>query len=163
MNTNLQWMNDNVRYFSEWAKLNDSWQEKLQISGNNLIYVENDKKEMIDIGHYYLPNILENPILREQIQIKNKLQAEDIFRIIRVNVLAEENEVTSNTLTITNITMKQDENGQYFLVIEDSQNHKFKITQNIELVLQIYQKLRTNGSYVSFNELKKEMEALNHE
>jgi hypothetical protein len=166
MDTNWQIMNDNVLYFNEWVKQNESWQGKLQIVGNNLVYQNSKTQEVIDISHYYLPQILENLLLQEQIQIKNKLQAEDIFRIIRVNVLADEEKEASvfkDDVWITNLLMKQDEMGQFFLVVEDNQGHKFKITQNIELVLQIYQKLHQKNAMIPFQEFKEEMEKIKHE
>lgn len=166
MDTNLQWMNDNIRYFNEWLKYNDSWQGKLQIIGNNLVCKSDGINEAIDISHYYLPNILENPVLREQIQIKNMLQADDIFRIIRVNILAEKEDQTGEfnpQVFITNVDMKQDEDMQFFLVIEDNQGHKFKITKNMELVLQLYQDLLAKGSIVYFEEFKQGMERIMHE
>ncbi|MCI8574936.1 MAG: hypothetical protein HFI09_00520 [Bacilli bacterium] len=166
MNANLQIMNDNMLYFNEWVKRNESWQGKLEIIGNDLVYHGSVNPEKVDISHYYLPQILENQMLREQIQINNKLQAEDIFRIIRVNILAEEeNEPTSlqDDHLITNVLMRQDDQGQYFLVVEDNLGNKFKITQNMELVLQLYQKLRSQNPIVYYQKFKEEVEAIRHE
>lgn len=164
MNVNLQMMNNNMMYFNEWVKHNESWRGKLQIIGNNLVYQGNGNQDAIDISNYYLPQILENPLLREQIQIKNHLQAEDIFRVIRVNVLAsEEGNVVDEQAYIADVVMEQDDMEQYFLVVEDNLGHKFKITQNIELVLQTYQKLRNKNTNISLEDFKKEMEGLWHE
>ncbi len=164
MNVNLQMMNNNMMYFNEWVKHNESWRGKLQIIGNNLVYQGNGNQDAIDISNYYLPQILENPLLREQIQMKNHLQAEDIFRVIRVNVLAsEEGNVVDEQAYIADVVMEQDDMEQYFLVVEDNLGHKFKITQNIELVLQTYQKLRNKNTNISLEDFKKEMEGLWHE
>ena len=164
MNVNLQMMNNNMMYFNEWVKHNESWRGKLQIIGNNLVYQGNGNQDAIDISNYYLPQILENPLLREQIQMKNHLQAEYIFRVIRVNVLAsEEGNVVDEQAYIADVVMEQDDMEQYFLVVEDNLGHKFKITQNIELVLQTYQKLRNKNTNISLEDFKKEMEGLWHE
>lgn len=164
MNVNLQMMNNNMMYFNEWVKHNESWRGKLQIIGNNLVYQGNGNQDAIDISNYYLPQILENPLLREQIQMKNHLQAEDIFRVIRVNVLAsKEGNVVDEQAYIADVVMEQDDMEQYFLVVEDNLGHKFKITQNIELVLQTYQKLRNKNTNISLEDFKKEMEGLWHE
>lgn len=164
MNVNLQMMDNNMMYFNEWVKHNESWRGKLQIIGNNLVYQGNGNQDAIDISNYYLPQILENPLLREQIQMKNHLQAEDIFRVIRVNVLAsEEGNVVDEQAYIADVVMEQDDMEQYFLVVEDNLGHKFKITQNIELVLQTYQKLRNKNANISLEDFKKEMEGLWHE
>ena len=164
MNVNLQMMDNNMMYFNEWVKHNESWRGKLQIIGNNLVYQVNGNQDAIDISNYYLPQILENPLLREQIQMKNHLQAEDIFRVIRVNVLAsEEGNVVDEQAYIADVVMEQDDMEQYFLVVEDNLGHKFKITQNIELVLQTYQKLRNKNTNISLKDFKKEMEGLWYE
>jgi hypothetical protein len=164
MNVNLQMMDNNMMYFNEWVKHNESWRGKLQIIGNNLVYQGNGNQDAIDISNYYLPQILENPLLREQIQMKNHLQAEDIFRVIRVNVLAsEESDVVDEQAYIADVVMEQDDMEQYFLVVEDNLGHKFKITQNIELILQTYQKLRNKNTNILLEDFKKEMEGLWHE
>lgn len=164
MNVNLQMMDNNMMYFNDWVKHNESWRGKLQIIGNNLVYQGNGNQDAIDISNYYLPQILENPLLREQIQMKNHLQAEDIFRVIRVNVLAsEEGNVVDEQAYIADVVMEQDDMEQYFLVVEDNLGHKFKITQNIELVLQTYQKLRNKNTNISLKDFKKEMEGLWYE
>lgn len=164
MNVNLQMMDNNMMYFNEWVKHNESWRGKLQIIGNNLVYQGNGNQDAIDISNYYLPQILENPLLQEQIQMKNHLQAEDIFRVIRVNVLAsEEGNVVDEQAYIADVVMEQDDMEQYFLVVEDNLGHKFKITQNIELVLQTYQKLRNKNTNISLKDFKKEMEGLWYE
>lgn len=160
---NLQnFMNDNIRYLNEWIKYNDSWNGKLQIIGNNLVCDINGTKEEIRIDNYYLPSILENSNLQEQMQIKNQLHAEDLFRIIRVNVLAE-NYKNESTIYILNMNMTQDSNHQYVLTFEDSLGHKFKIDKNIEAVLQLYQKLLKKSSPVSYQEFKEEMEVIMNE
>lgn len=155
-------MNDNIKYLNEWIKFNDSWNGKLQIIGNNLICSINGTKEEVQIDNYYLPNILKNSALQEQMQIKNQLQAEDLFRIIRVNILAETYK-TESTLYILNMNMTQDSNNQYVLTFEDSLGHKFKIDKNIEAVLQLYQKLLKKSSSVSYQEFKEGMEVIINE
>ncbi len=166
MNLNTQIMNENILYLNEWMKYNTALQGNLQIVGPDLVCNIHGRNEAIDISDYYLPNILYNPILREHIQDKDKINAEDLFRIIRVNVLAEslksQKSHSENELYITKMDMKKDDNNQLFLSFEDNYGHKFKVTKNIDQVLQVYQKLAEQKTPIKLYELKEKMEMLNH-
>ncbi len=159
-------MNDNILYLNEWMKYNESLQGVLQIVGPDLVCNINGHTEAIDISDYYLPNILYNPTLREQIKDKNKINGEDLFRIIRVNVIAEslknQRMVTENDLYITKMEMKKDENGQSFVSFEDNYGHKFKMAKNPETVWNVYQKLLSTGTKVYLNDFKREVEMVNN-
>jgi len=157
-----QIMNDNILYLNEWIKYNDSFR-KLQIVGPDLVCNLNGRNESIDISDYYLPNILYNPLLREKIQTPNGITAEDLFRIIRVNVLAESfpiNKSNQNDLYITKLELRKNSEGTDFLYFEDNYGHKFKLTQNIQGVLRIYQQMYQMNAPVNFYEFKRELEGL---
>lgn len=169
MNTNHQILNYNLACLNEWTKRNESLVGNLQIVGPNLICQFPTHQEAIDVSNFSFDSLLENELLREHIQDPKKINAIDLFQIIRTNILAESylNEMNVNehtqTLFITNLEMKVDDNQKYFLVMEDNHGHKFKINQNIDKALQIYQKLSKQQMPVDFSKFKAEMDGIVHE
>ncbi len=161
---NSQIMNDNIYYLNEWMKYNESLRGNLQIIGNDLVCNINGQNESIDISDYYLSSILYNQNLREQLSDSTKINAEDLFRIVRVNILAEDLEKLEKgkqECLITKMEVKQNEpNSQPFLIFEDNYGHKFKIAKNIEQVVAIYKQLVAKNPQVNFYEFKKELEGL---
>ena len=160
-------MNDNIIYLNEWMRYNESFRENLQIVGPDLVCRIKGNIESINISDYYLPNILYNTNLREALKNTNQLTAEDLFRIIRVNVLAE---VLANPpsnsfhdLYITNMDLRNDEQGTPFISFTDNYGHKFKISQNLEQVLSMFQRLQEQDGQVRFSKLKMELERLKNE
>ena len=160
---NSQIMNDNIYYLNEWMKYNESLRGNLQIVGNDLVCNINGQNEASDISDYYLSSILYNQNLREHLMDKEKINAEDLFRIVRVNILAEELEKMEKgkqDFFIVNMEIKQNENSQPFIIFEDNFGHKFKITKNLEQVVAVYKQLLSKNPQVNFYEFKKELEGL---
>ena len=168
MNTNHQILNYNLACLNEWSKKNESLRE-LQIVGPNLIYRYQTHEEAVDVSHFSFDSLFENELLKDHIQEKEKINAFDLFQIIRTNILAnsyveevDSSKQKSNSF-ITHIDMKKDENQKYFLIIEDNLGHQFKINRNIDRILQIYQKLSKQQMPVDFLQFKAEMDGMNHE
>lgn len=164
--SSTQIMNDNLMYLNEWQKYNDALKEKLQIVGPNLVCDIEGKMESVDISNYYLPDILYNPDLREDLSDASKINAEDLFHIIKVNILAEEFEAENfktGKIVITKFTMPKDEWDNEIIIFEDNQGHKYRLTKNIPEVKAVYLKLAFQKEPVDLEEFKKELEVMRHE
>jgi len=89
MDSNSFLMRDNVLYLNAWIQKNPKLQA-LKIVNSDLIWQHDQVLEKVNLNHFYLPTLLYNPMFQHDIQYSECLNAEDLFRIIRVHILADE-------------------------------------------------------------------------
>ncbi len=156
-------MQDNFLYLQEWKKYNPGFQDTLFIEENYLICKDHDKIKKVDISKFYLPEILYNEVVREQLTDDN-LTPIDLFEIIRLYKETDEmNQKEQNKLstypTIKNIYLQKNEQGKVFLLIIDEFDKKYRYdTENPQKVLQIFGILKAKNPNVTLEDLGKELQ-----
>lgn len=160
MSANVSVLNDNLLYLSAWFEHNEALKKNLQVIGSELIWNHDHIREAVSLQNFYLPTLLYNLKFREDIQ-NSSMTSEDLFRIIRVHVLAEDVSLKSSEqpdVVITSFMKQHDELGNTFILFQDSLGHRFKMKQRVEEVETIYQKILQEKGIVKFQEFKKELE-----
>lgn len=153
-------MRDNLLYLEAWMSYNPKLKENLSIEQNNLVYKENDYKEQINIGNFYLPNMLYNETFRNKISLQKGLTSKDLFKIIKLYIQTEE--ITEKeqlelqmSPKIKEIKRMLDENNEKeFIVIIDENNTKYRFdTLYPEKIIEEYLILNSLKGYVTLKEL----------
>ncbi len=161
MNANSMILNDNILYLEAWMKQNASLQNELQIINSQLIWKHNEKTETLDLQHFYLPNLLFNSAFQRDIQNPEAMTAEDLFRIIRVHILANEYVTPSllqEKLYLVRFECKRDQDGNPFVLFQDNFGKQYRIQNNVPRVIAIYEKLKVQKNVVMLKDFKKELE-----
>lgn len=139
-------MQDNIMYLTEWMKSNEEIANDITIDGTILKY---KYKEKLDIGNYYLPGILENEALRQDIWDSDKINGYDLFHIIKVycqteDLLRQEQKEYLKYPKIKDIKKEIDNNGIVFIAITDEYDKKYRFdTANIEETIRAYNTLKS--------------------
>ena len=139
-------MQDNIMYLTEWMKSNEEIANDITIDGTILKYKD---KEKLDIGNYYLPGILENESLRQDIWDSDKINGYDLFHIIKVycqteDLLRQEQKEYLKYPKIKDIKKEIDNNGIVFIAITDEYDKKYRFdTANIEETIRAYNTLKS--------------------
>ena len=139
-------MQDNIMYLTEWMKSNEEIANDITIDGTILKYKD---KEKLDIGNYYLPGILENETLRQDIWDSDKINGYDLFHIIKVycqteDLLRQEQKEYLKYPKIKDIKKEIDNNGIVFIAITDEYDKKYRFdTTNIEETIKAYNTLKS--------------------
>ena len=139
-------MQDNIMYLTEWMKSNEEIAKDITIDGTILKYKDEEK---LDIGNYYLPGILENETLRQDIWDSNKINGYDLFHIIKVycqteDLLRQEQKEYLKYPKIKDIKKEIDNNGIVFIAITDEYDKKYRFdTVNIEKTIKAYNTLKS--------------------
>lgn len=139
-------MQDNIMYLTEWMKSNGEIAKDITIDGTILKYKDGEK---LDIGNYYLPGILENETLRQDIWDSDKINGYDLFHIIKVycqteDLLRQEQKEYLKYPKIKDIKKEIDNNGIVFIAITDEYDKKYRFdTTNIEETIKAYNTLKS--------------------
>lgn len=139
-------MQDNIMYLTEWMKSNEEIAKDITIDGTILKYKDEEK---LDIGNYYLPGILENETLRQDIWDSDKINGYDLFHIIKVycqteDLLRQEQKEYLKYPKIKDIKKEIDNNGIVFIAITDEYDKKYRFdTANIEETVKAYNTLKS--------------------
>ena len=139
-------MQDNIMYLTEWMKSNEEIANDITIDGTILKYKDEEK---LDIGNYYLPGILENETLRQDIWDSDKINGYDLFHIIKVycqteDLLRQEQKEYLKYPKIKDIRKEIDNNGIVFIAITDEYDKKYRFdTTNIEETIKAYNTLKS--------------------
>ena len=139
-------MQDNIMYLTEWMKSNEEIAKDITIDGTILKYKDEEK---LDIGNYYLPGILENETLRQDIWDSDKINGYDLFHIIKVycqteDLLRQEQKEYLKYPKIKDIKKEIDNNGIVFIAITDEYYKKYRFdTANIEETIKAYNTLKS--------------------
>lgn len=83
-------LHDNLMYLDAWMKQNEALRENLQVIESDLVWTHFGESEKISLKSFYLPELLYNEKFRTDLLNPQTMNAEDLFRIIRVHVLSDE-------------------------------------------------------------------------
>lgn len=83
-------LRDNLMYLDAWMKQNEALRGNLQVIDSDLVWTYLDEREKVSLKSFYLPELLYNEKFRNDLLDPKTMNAEDLFRIIRVHVLTSE-------------------------------------------------------------------------
>lgn len=160
-------LNDNIMYLNAWMNYNPSFRDSLKINGEYLVWAHGEDFEQISIKDFYLPTLLYNQMFQRDIQNPEVIQAEDLFRIIRVHVLSDDytklKQRKNNDILLVNFKKKRNSQGTEFVSFEDNIGHHYQINHNIGKVSALYEKLFNQNGFVRFLDFKLELEKMQNE
>lgn len=165
MNSNTMILNDNLMYLESWMNQNESIRESLHVDGSDLIWNHDNVKEKISLKEFYLPNLLFNPLFQKDIQDATLMNGEDLFKIIRVHILANEYKNSQNDsayLFITDFKKLIDEQGKEIIWFKDNVGNQYKLKNHIAKAIFIYQKLQNEHKVIKLEDFKTELENENY-
>src|SRR5574344_1220190 len=157
-------MHDNILYLNEWISYNPSFKDFLSIQDHNLIYKDNDGMDSEDISEFYLPEMLYNDALRNEISTDHELSAKDFFHIVRLycqteEIQKKEQEESQKYPSIQNIQILKDTNDKEFIAITDEQNHRYRYdTSNPEHIINLYNDLKNSNPNITIKNLERVIE-----
>ncbi len=147
-------LEDNILYLNEWMRYNPSLKETLKVD-NNMLFHNN---ESIDLNSIYLPKMLYNETFRNDIPLESEINGDDLFKIIKMYAYTEEmkrkeEEQSASSPEIVRIEIKND-NNEEFIVFIDENNKKYRLdTKTPEKVINLYNDLKQSRARVSLNDL----------
>ena len=102
---------------------------------------------------------------QNDIKNPNAIDAEDLFRIIQVHVLAQNFQNNNNTseMTISEFQYLTDQNNTPFITFKDNEGKSYKLKNDLQESFQIYHNLKSQQGEVKLEDFKRELEKLNHE
>lgn len=165
MNSNSFILDDNLMYLNAWMKQNTAL-SNLQVIDKDLIWKHDNGEDKINIDQFYLPSLLYNPNFQLDVQDANKMNAEDLFHIIKVHVLSQNYLNQQNTpqeVFITDFKTVYDIDGGLLVLFQDSLGHQYKVRTYASESIMAYQKLSMGQQAVKFSDFKKELERVRNE
>lgn len=166
MNSGAFVLNDNRMHLDSWLSQNSALQG-LQISGSNLIWNHDNQTESVNVENFYFPTLLYNVNFQNDITNPERMNAEDLFRIIEVHVLAQDLQnnsggISSNSV-ITEFQYLADNEGIPFITFKDNEGKQYRLKNDLKEAFQIYQNLKNQQGEVKLADFKKELEQINHD
>lgn len=165
MNSGTFILHDNKMHLEAWIKQNSALQG-LEIVGSDLVWNHNGIADRIHVENFYFPTLLYNETFQKDIQDPELINAEDLFRIIEVHVLAQDyNEGTEKKKesVITDFQLLKEQDGSSFITFKDSEGKQYKLKNDLNEAFQIYHNLKAKHGKVKFDDFKKELGQINHE
>ncbi len=164
MNSGAFILNDNIMHLESWMQQNEALRDNLLVEGSDLVWKNGDMIERVNIENFYLPTLLYNENFQRDIQDSNKIDAEDLFHIIEVHVLAQEFQTDFITnQTIVEFQYLTDQNNEPFIAFRDNEGKSYKLKNDLQESFQIYHNLKREQGEVKLEDFKRELEKLNHE
>ncbi len=164
MNSGAFILNDNLMHLESWMQQNEALRDNLFVEDGDLVWKNGNINEHVNIENFYLPTLLYNENFQKDIQDSNKIDAEDLFHIVEVHVLAQqfqENLILDQT--IVEFQYLTDQNNEPFIAFRDNEGKSYKLKKDLQESFQIYHDLKSQYGEVKLVDFKKELEKLNHE
>lgn len=159
-------MNDNILYFNEWLAFNPLFQNHLKIEENHLVYFDEKETLKQDISSFYLPEILFNENLRNELSLVHELSPKEFFNITTVycelkDAMERENNEFASSPTIKEICLLKDNNDKEFICFIDENNRKYRYDTNTpETIINLYNELKDKHP-VTLKELERKIQNAN--
>lgn len=151
-------------HLESWMQQNEALRDNLFVEDGDLVWKNGNINEHVNIENFYLPTLLYNENFQKDIQDSNKIDAEDLFHIVEVHVLAQqfqENLILDQT--IVEFQYLTDQNNEPFIAFRDNEGKSYKLKKDLQESFQIYHDLKSQYGEVKLVDFKKELEKLNHE
>lgn len=150
-------------HLNAWKKENAALND-LSIDGSDLVWTHNYQTDRINVENFYFPTLLYNQEFQKDIQNPDEINSEDLFRIIRVHVYAQElqNDVAEEDKTITEFQYLTDQSGTFFIAFKDSDGKQYKLKKDLKEAFQVYHNLKAQQGKVKLDSFKQELGKVSH-